>query len=190
MRHSHPVLLLLLVAALTMSACTSTEQLQFNTPQRIAEDPTLQFDFTVPILDDAYYRRIRVNVSFEGHATFYMRDDEFPYKRIKAAVLTDEEAAYLVDLFEEAGFAQYPVAVPQNGRLATPAHVVQLGYRAERGSAPHTVSGAVSKQRNVAAYPDGFFDLIDGLADFIEDSGRFRVQPKPADAPITAAGSE
>ena len=98
--------------------------------------------------------------------------------------------AYLVDLFEASGFAQYPVIVPHDGQLALPAHVVQLGYRSEKGTAPRTVSGAVSKQRKAAAYPAGFFALMDGLTDFVEDSGTSRVHPKQAPTSIMAAGSE
>ena len=189
MRPQRPVLVLLIVATVAFSACRSTEKIHFDIPQRIAEDPTLQFDFTLPILDDTSYRRIRVTVSFDGQAVFYMRDNERSYKRIRTAILTDEERTVLVNFFEEAGFATYPVLVPRKGQLVLPAHVVQLGYRSGEGSAPRTVSGAVSKQRNRAAYPAGFFELIDGLADFVEGEGKFRIHPAPVASSITA-GSE
>jgi len=186
MRSNRPVLVLLIVATVAFSACMSTEKIHFDIPQRIAENPTLQFDFTLPILDDAYYRRIRVTVSFDGHAAFYMRDNERSYKRIRTTFLTDEEMTLLVNVFEEAGFATYPVLVPRNGQLVLPVHVVQLGYRSGKGSAPRTVSGAVSKQRNRVAYPAGFFELIDGLADFVEGKGKFRIHPEHVASSITA----
>ena len=189
MRSNRPVLVLLIVATVAFSACMSTEKIHFDIPQRIAEDPTLQFDFTLPILDDASYRRIRVTVSFDGQAAFYIRDNERSYKRIRTALLTDEEMTVLVNVFEEAGFATYPMLVPRKGQLVLPAHVVQLGYRSGKGSAPRTVSGAVSKQRNRAAYPAGFFELIDGLADFVEEKGKFRIHPEHVASSITA-GSE
>ena len=189
MRPHRPVLVLLIVVTVAFSACTSTEKIHFDIPQRIAEDPTLQFDFTLPILDDASYRRIRVTVSFDGQATFYMRDNERSYKRIRTTFLSDQEMTLLVNVFEEVGFARYPVLVPRKGQLVLPAHVVQLGYRLGKGSAPRTVSGAVSTQRNVEAYPTGFFELIDGLADFVEERGKFRIHPEPVASSITA-GSE
>ena len=118
-----------------------------------------------------------------------MRDNERSYKRIRTTFLTDEEMTVLVNVFEEAGFARYPVLVPRKGQLVLPAHVVQLGYRSGKGSAPRTVSGAVSKKRNVEAYPAGFFELIDGLADFVEGRGKFRIHAEPVASSITA-GSE
>lgn len=190
MRHKHPVLVLLIAITVASGACTSTEKIGIDTPRPIADDPTLQFDFTLPILDDDHFRRIRVNVTFDGQAIFYMRDDELSYRRIRSALLTREEMAYLVDLFEETGFAAYPAVVPRTGQVVVPAHVVQLGYRATQGSAARTVSGAISKQRTATAYPAGFFTLIDGLADFVEESGKFRIHTTPRAPALSAAGSE
>ncbi len=189
MQPPRPVLVLLLVATVALGACTSTEMIRLDTPQRIDTDPSLQFDFTLPLLGNAYHRRIRVNVSYDGEARFYMRDNEHPYARIKALLLTTEEITHLARLFEEADFARYPVIVPRNGQVSTQAHVVQLGYRSKKGGIARTVSGAVSTQRNVEAYPAGFFELIDGLADFIENKGVFRIRTTRGD-PSLAASSE
>ena len=94
-----------------------------------------------------------------------MRSDQ-PYARIKSTSLTSEEQAYLASLFEEARFAAYPEVVPSNGQVSTPPSAVQLGYRAEKNRPSQIVHGAVSKKRNEATYPDGFFDLLDGLTEF------------------------
>jgi len=190
MQPQRRVLVLLLVAIVALGGCTSTEMIRFDTPQRIDTDPSLQFDFTLPLLGNAYHRRIRVNVSYDGEARFYMRDNHRPYVRIKALLLTAEEIAHLARFFEEADFARYPVIVPRKGQVSTPAYVVQLGYRSKKGGVARTVSGAISTQRNVEAYPTGFFELIDGLADFIEGRGKFRIHSTPGTPALSAAGSE
>ena len=190
MQPQRRVLVLLLVAIVALGGCTSTEMIRFHTPQRIDTDPSLQFDFTLPLLGNAYHRRIRVNVSYDGEARFYMRDNHRPYVRIKALLLTTEEIAHLAHFFEEADFARYPVIVPRKGQVSTPAYVVQLGYRSKKGGLARTVSGAISTQRNVEDYPAGFFGLIDSLADFIEGRGKFRIHSTPGTPALSAAGSE
>jgi len=190
MQPQRRVLVLLLVAIVALGGCTSTEMIRFDTPQRIDTDPSLQFDFTLPLLGNAYHRRIRVNVSYDGEARFYMRDNHRPYVRIKALLLTAEEIAHLAHFFEEADFAKYPVIVPRKGQVSTPAYVVQLGYRSKKGGIARTVSGAISTQRNVEAYPAGFFELIDGLTDFVEGRGKFRIHSMPVTPTVSAADSE
>ena len=163
------MLALLLVAAASLGACSSSEMTSINTPQWIDENPNLQFDFTVPYYNNPVYLGVKVNVSFDGLARFYLLRSDQPYTRIATTSLTFEERAHLANLFYEAGFATYPEIVPTSGQVSPPPSSVQLGYRSQRGSASQTVYGAVSKNRNEAAYPDGFFELLDGLAVFVSD---------------------
>ena len=142
---------------------------RINTPQWIDNNPNLQFDFTVPIYNDPIYLGVKVNVAFDGVAEFYLLRSDQPYARIKSCNLTFTEMERLANLFEEARFATYPEIVPANGQVSTPPSVVQMGYRAQQGRAYQTVYGAVSKKRDATAYPDGFFDLLDGLAGFVSE---------------------
>ncbi len=169
MKVSPPLWALLLVAVATLGACSSSEMTSLNTPEWIDQNPNLQFDFTVPYYNNPIYLGIKVNVSFNGYARFYLLRSDQPYTRIASASLTFEERAYLASLFDEAGFAAYPEMVPTNGQVGTPPSSVQLSYRARQGAASRTVYGAVSKKRNEAAYPDGFYDLLDGLSVFVSD---------------------
>ena len=169
MKLSPPLWALLLVAAASLGACSSSEMTSINTPQWIDQNPNLQFDFTVPYYNNPIYLGIKVNVSFDGFARFYLLRSDEPYTRIASTSLTFEERAYLASLFDEAGFATFPEIVPASGQVSTPPSTVQMSYRAQRGRDHRTVYGAVSKKRNEAAYPDGFFDLLDGLAVFVSD---------------------
>ena len=170
MKHSPTLWALLLVAAATLGACSSSEMTSINTPDWIDQNPNLQFDFTVPYYNNPIYLGIKVNVSFDGYARFYLLRSDEPYTRIASTSLTFEERAYLASLFDEAGFGSYPEMVPTSGQVGTPPSSVQLSYRAQRGRNPRSVYGAVSRKRNEAAYPDGFFDLLDGLAVFVSDT--------------------
>ena len=169
MKHSPTLWALLLVAAATLGACSSSEMTSINTPDWIDQNPNLQFDFTVPYYNNPIYLGVKVNVSFDGYARFYLLRSDEPYTRIASTSLTFEERAYLANLFDEAGFASYPELVPTSGQVSTPPSSVQLSYRAQRGHEHRSVYGAVAKKRNEAAYPDGFFDLLDGLAVFVSD---------------------
>ena len=166
MKNTPPLFALLIVAAAMLSACSSSGLTSFNTPGWIDKNPNLQFDFTVPIYNDPVYLGVKVNVSFDGLARFYLLRSDQPYTRIQSASLTFEERAYLASLFEEARFATYPEVVPTNGQVSTPPSAVHLGYRAGKDRPHRMVYGAVSKNRNEATYPDGFFELLDGLTAF------------------------
>ena len=190
-----PLFALLLVAAATLSACSSSEPTRGNSPHWIDTNPNLQFDFTVPIYNNPIYLGIKVNVAFNGQARFYLLRSDQPYTRIKATTLTIDEMAYLASLFEEADIAAYPAIVPSNGQVSTPPSVVQMGYRAQKGLDYRTVYGAVSKKRDEAAYPDGFFDLLDGLSSFVSGqlnasaSDRRAALPQAGDRRVAATGS-
>ena len=158
---------LLLVAVVSLSACASSEMARINTPQWIEQNPNLQFDFTVPIYNNPIYLGVKVNVSFDGAAQFYMLRSDQPYARIKSCNLTFDEMERLTNLFEEARFASYPEMVPEYGQVSTPPSAIQMGYRPQRGRDYRTVYGAVSAKRDEPGYPDGFFDLLDGLAGFV-----------------------
>ena len=185
MKLTPPLFALLIVAAATLSACSSSEMTRVNTPQWIDKNPNLQFDFSVPIYNDPIFLSVRVNVSFDGMASFFLLRSDQPYARIKSTSLTFEERAYLASLFEEARFATYPAMVPTNGQVSTPPSAVHLGYRARKGRSYQTVYGAVSKRRNEATYPDGFFDLLDGLTRFV--SGKINASASGSHAGLIRA---
>ena len=166
MKTTPPALALLLVAAAALSACSSSEMTRVNTPDWIDQNANIQFDFSLPIYNNPIYLGVKVDVSFEGMARFYLLRSDQPYRRIKSVSLTFEERAYLASLFEEANFAAYPSVVPVNGQVGMPPSAIHLGYRAGRDRPSQVVHGAVSKHRNEAAYPDGFFELLDGLTAF------------------------
>ncbi len=164
----HPALLaLLLLAAATLSACSASEKTSTRGPQWIAQNPNLQFDFTVPIYNDPVFLGVKVNVSFNGMARFYLLRDDQPYTRIQTASLSPDEMAYLAGLFEEANLAMYPEIVPEGGLVSTPPSMVKLGYRSRKGQPYQRVWGAVARHRDEAAYPNGFIDLLDNLTAFV-----------------------
>ncbi len=166
MNTTPPALMLLIMAAVTLSACFSSQTASVNTPGWIDENPNLQYDFTLPIYNHPVYLGVKVNVSFSGMASFYLLRSDEPYRRIKSVSLTFEEQAYLASLFEEANFATYPDVVPSNGQVGTPPSAIRIGYRTGQDHPTQIVHGAVSKKRNEDAYPDGFFALLDGLTAF------------------------
>ena len=192
MKKIPPTFALLLLAATLLSACSSSERTTANTPDWIGSNSNLQFDFSVPIYNDPIFLGVKVNVAFDGVAQFYLLRSDAPYSHIKSISLTVEEQAHLESLFREARFATYPEVVPSKGRVATPPSAIHMGYRAAQNRPAQSVYGAVSKYRNEGQYPDGFFDLLDGLTVFAarklnaSASGRYAAMLRVPDRRLAA----